>query len=305
MLGKLMKYDMRYMARVLPWIYAGGLLISALLCGVIFLIDNELVLLFGVNFASFLFIVAVEAVSICSTVFMIVRIYRNMYSDEGYLTFTLPVKTSEIVNSKIITGAIWTLISYVVAALMVTGPVLTMIYKVPQIFGGEGVTPLQVLDYIITFFVEIIRANSVRVITVIALVALLAIVTLFYGPALYTFCASATHKAKKARVFASIGMFAGISYGVGVVISVISTIVNIFGFSDIDTYMQGGVSFSSHTDSILPPVGGIEEFASSLFSRQLDLAILMLLTVLLIYVAVTVFSWIMALRITDKKLNLN
>lgn len=41
-------------------------------------------------------------------IFMIMqRYYKNLFTDEGYLTFTLPVKTREIILSKLICGILW------------------------------------------------------------------------------------------------------------------------------------------------------------------------------------------------------
>ena len=60
-------------------------------------------------------------IAACFLVFFIIcaHFYRNLMTDEGYLTFTLPVKTSEIIWSKLITAMIWTLISAVIIGLCV------------------------------------------------------------------------------------------------------------------------------------------------------------------------------------------
>ncbi len=39
-------------------------------------------------------------------ILVLIRYYKNFYSDEGYLTFTLPVKRSQLLNSKLILGII-------------------------------------------------------------------------------------------------------------------------------------------------------------------------------------------------------
>lgn len=51
------------------------------------------------------------AVAIVTLVIMIARFYKNLVTDEGYLTFTLPVKTNQIINSKMIIAILWTLAS--------------------------------------------------------------------------------------------------------------------------------------------------------------------------------------------------
>ncbi|MCR5177600.1 MAG: hypothetical protein K6C95_01300 [Lachnospiraceae bacterium] len=47
------------------------------------------------------------AVSIGTLVFLTVRYYRNLYANEGFLTFTLPVETRDILHAKMIVGYIW------------------------------------------------------------------------------------------------------------------------------------------------------------------------------------------------------
>ncbi len=46
---------------------------------------------------------------------VIQRFYANFYTDQGYLTFTLPTRASTLLWSKILAGSLWLLISIVVA----------------------------------------------------------------------------------------------------------------------------------------------------------------------------------------------
>lgn len=55
--------------------------------------------------------IAIIAISLSSMIYMAVRFYRNLYTDEGYLMHTLPVKPYELILSKGITAFIWTLIT--------------------------------------------------------------------------------------------------------------------------------------------------------------------------------------------------
>ena len=59
-------------------------------------------------------VVAIIAASILVAFIIFQRFYKNLMCSEGYLTFTLPVTTSEILWSKLITAMIWTIISSVV-----------------------------------------------------------------------------------------------------------------------------------------------------------------------------------------------
>ena len=67
------------------------------------------------------YIFTLAAVSICITICTAVRFYRNFFTDEGYLMFTLPVKHSELLLSKILVAACWRLISTVCICLSIFG----------------------------------------------------------------------------------------------------------------------------------------------------------------------------------------
>ena len=67
------------------------------------------------------YIFTLAAVSICITICTAVRFYRNFFTDEGYLMFTLPVKPSELLLSKILVAACWRLISTVCICLSIFG----------------------------------------------------------------------------------------------------------------------------------------------------------------------------------------
>lgn len=50
-------------------------------------------------------------------VLMVLRFYRNLMTDEGYLMFTLPVSTTELIFSKLIVSVVWFLGTFAVDAL--------------------------------------------------------------------------------------------------------------------------------------------------------------------------------------------
>ena len=127
MLGKLIKYDMRSLRRVLlPMVLA--IPVSAIFCTaalrfIIVLINSD----YGNFFTTMLiatcglFVFANAVVILllptATLIFTMVNFYRTLYTDEGYLTFTLPVKTADILNSKFLTAVIWSVISIIVSVL--------------------------------------------------------------------------------------------------------------------------------------------------------------------------------------------
>ena len=62
-----------------------------------------------------LYVISVIGVVFCSTGMAVVRFYKNMVSDEGYLTFTLPAKVEELVLAKFLVAFLWQVITVVLS----------------------------------------------------------------------------------------------------------------------------------------------------------------------------------------------
>ncbi len=112
MLGKLLKHEIRHSARYTMAIYAAAFAAMAV-TGISLLLDSgwlgvlSCVALYVVGFAS----VVVTLVSV------IKNFYDTLFSRQGYLTLTLPVKGSTLLLSKIIVSFIWIVVSFCVMAL--------------------------------------------------------------------------------------------------------------------------------------------------------------------------------------------
>lgn len=63
-----------------------------------------------------IYIMAIMAGSLGVTVYTAIRFYKSLYTDEGYLTNTLPVTPWQLLLSKMFTGAIWYLITDIVVS---------------------------------------------------------------------------------------------------------------------------------------------------------------------------------------------
>ena len=109
MLRKLIKYDLRNMFRYL-WIFAVASLLSSVVGGLSVRVLSEqkfesdhtayIFAILGVMLAVFV----MSALMIAAMVFTYYRFYQNFYTDEGYLTFTLPVRKMTHLNSKLISS---------------------------------------------------------------------------------------------------------------------------------------------------------------------------------------------------------
>lgn len=111
MLGKLFKHEMKATARLLLPIY--------LVLAVLTIMDR--IVIYLDIFTGYLevipalitiaYVISIIAVFVVSYVIIILRFYKNLLTDEGYLMFTLPVKTHEIINSKLLVSLIWNIAS--------------------------------------------------------------------------------------------------------------------------------------------------------------------------------------------------
>jgi hypothetical protein len=106
MLGKLIKNDLKFGAHSVSLVYLTALIASAVM-GISLLADLETVK----YISSVVFIIAAFAIVIVTVITIIISIQKTMYGSQGYLTHTLPVKTSALVFSKWFTSFFWVFIS--------------------------------------------------------------------------------------------------------------------------------------------------------------------------------------------------
>lgn len=126
MLGKLLKYEWRGLR--LPFLIMLIVLASTtvLTCGVILTINpkyDETIAWYSVMalmVSIFLYYFGIIGCSIGTSLIIVIRFYKTCYTDQGYLTHTLPVSTKQILNAKLLAAIITEL-------LMVLGIVATLL----------------------------------------------------------------------------------------------------------------------------------------------------------------------------------
>lgn len=116
MLKKLLRYDFKSVLRFW-WIAALSTVGLALVGGwswSVFEKDKELpqMLYVVATLAAIVAVLGGIAFAIMTVILLFSRFYKNFFTDEGYLTFTLPVKRSSLLNSKLISS---------VSTLLMTG----------------------------------------------------------------------------------------------------------------------------------------------------------------------------------------
>lgn len=226
MLKKLLKYDLRATFKYW-WVAAVSSLGLAVLCGFAtkILSDPELSQSIVFSILSVLIVIltviGTSAFIVAAEIFIYVRFYQNFFSDEGYLTFTLPVKRHQLLNSKIISAM---LVSF--ATIMV---VFLDIFTVIFVHSGFEMFTSEFLGYIFEIFgiaidgafAELGFLAVVYIIEFIVLIFLSALFGLLMVFAAITFAAMIT---KKNKVIAAIGIYYGANSVISIVMQVIMTI---------------------------------------------------------------------------------
>ena len=125
--------------------------------------------------------------------------YKNLFTDEGYLTFTLPVKRFSILLSKTLNALIWTTISGVVAVVLVL---------ICMIFAGETVGVVELFKSFAKIFAfrSFLEGFWIMVYILEGILICMAISAMQIN--LIQFCiAFGSTLAKKHKVLASFGIY--------------------------------------------------------------------------------------------------
>lgn len=150
MLKKLLKYDLLYLFKKTFYCFIVALGLSILLLIVRNLPDFDFINIVQGS-TMFLFVVCLIAFPIFGLIISITRYNKNMLSDEGYLTHTLPVKKSSLLLSKLISNFIF------LAAIILTIVLsIFLAYADFNLFGRFINEIEEMFDVVITTGIEVV-----------------------------------------------------------------------------------------------------------------------------------------------------
>lgn len=252
MLGKLIKHDFRSLSRILlpTQIAVLGATILATL-GFVFnyrigysnLNENGLVQLLQLitGFLSVVMVLAIIASAVLVAFIIFQRFYKNLMCSEGYLTLTLPVSTSEILWSKLITAMLWTIISSVVIFISI---------NIFVMFGTaeNGIVNTEVYKQIGYALHEVDRVIGARIIWPILEFALLMLIGTAYSILqVYLALIIGGMVSQKHKILASIGFYFVIQIAVGI----LSSIANFFLAGSMTNTMMNLDGANFETQNVL------------------------------------------------------
>lgn len=117
MLGKLLKYEIRATGRTFLPLFAVLFLFTVI--NKIFFIISPNEFSFPQGISMMVYVITLVGIFVATMLITIQRFYKNLLGDEGYLMFTLPVKTWELITSKLIVSGIWSIVSCIVACFSI------------------------------------------------------------------------------------------------------------------------------------------------------------------------------------------
>lgn len=118
MLGKLFKYDCKSVSRYMLPLYAVLLVTTCGMKLTLELSDNMVINVFRMLFIV-AYVISLIAIATGSAIVLLLRFYRNLMTDEGYLSFTLPVTPTMHLVSKLLNGFFWIVLTLVAVILSV------------------------------------------------------------------------------------------------------------------------------------------------------------------------------------------
>ena len=212
MLRKLMKHEWKSIGKI-PVIMLIILFVSTILAGLTFVYPIwESEALDGVGFLVILvwllYYGILIGVSAGISIYLAVHFYKTMYTDEGYLTHTLPVTPGQLLVSKLLPMAGWI---YIMSIAMVVS-MLLFAFMAVMFIRPDGMTTMQIFAEIKEVFAELGAMLSEQGGIGFLLSMLLMVVTSgFSGAAMMIGSVTIGQLVSKHKILGSIGAYFAIN----------------------------------------------------------------------------------------------
>ncbi len=238
MVKKLLKHELFALGRVL-WIMQGILLVAAVFTRVLMIFETDH-FVFGIVmfFTGLLYGAAVLVNLVAPLVMAIVRYYRNMFTAEGYLTFSLPATPAQHLFVKATGALIFQMIAWVVvllsALIVMSGEVLHEVYLAAAYLLGQF-ADLEVV-HLTLWGLELI---------LIFVVTFVSELMLYYG------CVSIGQLARKNRILMAVGVYFGYYVATQILATILTVVLALFGenipFDAFFAFVEQYPELSIHT----------------------------------------------------------
>lgn len=242
MYGKLLKYENKALSKTILPIGIATMFVAVFGSAMLKLnlIMNRLVkngsVLFTLKAVTTTFF-AISVIAMISAVFvagfmLMQRYYRNLFTDEGYLTFTLPVKTEHILLSKLTSAVIWG--AFVVVCSVAAVLIIVLFGTTPELVNHKALE--EIVHFVQALFKIDFDINGYLIFVQTFITLILSVVEQYLM--IYLAITLGNQVAKKHKVLGAIGMYF-VVYAVCQAIN--SVVLVIFGLS------IGGIAVLSGT----------------------------------------------------------
>lgn len=201
MLGKLLKHEIKSYGFSMGITFLAALIFTVLMKIMCLLpYHNDFQQMIQVM-SFYLFFYGIVIVAYAAQILILVRFYTTMVGDRGYLTWTLPAKSSTILWSKIIGGCVWYTISLVVI-------VLCFILFIIGGYWELGISDLgEFVEDIPYIFSELAKAFRIEYLIPVVLMLFNSVVWSMCSFMIYYLCIAIGQLFGKWRIIASIGAY--------------------------------------------------------------------------------------------------
>ncbi|MBQ3508034.1 MAG: hypothetical protein IJA91_05730 [Clostridia bacterium] len=255
MLKKCLKYDLQAVGRVW-WILIASMLGAALISGLAFRAffevnldpdsaPNVLKILTVIGMiGALLCILGMFAALVISVIIVYWRIYTNFYTDEGYLTFTLPVKRSTLYLSKVLTA---TIVETATILMFILSIVLILLIAPPSTHAGQIINPVALTgigDLFGDLFKGLIGIDGGGwvIVWLIAAIPFLLMSQLYASGLVFLCMTIGSVIAKKHKLLAAIGLYYGFTAAISFVSQFAALFLSAGVFSTIGIASTGGIT---------------------------------------------------------------
>lgn len=215
-------------------------------------------------------ILALVVYAVGSLIFLLFRFYKSRYTDEGYLTFTLPVTNHQILLSSLLIILAWSAITITVVFFGLA-MIILMGTTTSGLINTELLRDLRVIaDAISTIMTGQTKAQAITILAGVSIVVSFLMSTML----MVTAITIGSIAAKKHKVLASIAAYYIINMGVSLITSLVSIPIminsaNASSLSELASGTIGLLSFQVGLELVIIVAGYF--VTAHLMKKKLDL----------------------------------
>ncbi len=169
MLAKLLKHEFIATGRIMGVLYAVVAVIMAYILGSYYIGKGDEAATTGQMLGMMVLLIISSCSFFLTVIVMITNFQRSLYGDQGYLSFTLPVRSVTLLGSKVIVSTVWFIAAF--ACLMGTMAIMYFVIRedyigqesyamiesmLPMLLGGKSLATViaSIVVSLISFFIR-------------------------------------------------------------------------------------------------------------------------------------------------------